>query len=156
MQGGLTVRHKAHNLEIGGSIPPPARSFKDTSYRSLILSANPFSLPMTSTMTIQFECLILDKGLSKESINQQHTAGTFGRVVCRSEWYFWNVPLFSISIERKPSKIAHLMAFFTAKNLWEMSSFYRAQIPINLTTSNLYNKNIPPRNLQTKPIRNLR
>ena len=39
LQGGLTVRHKAHNLEIGGSIPPPARSFKDTSYRSLMLSA---------------------------------------------------------------------------------------------------------------------
>lgn len=39
LQGGLTVRYKAHNLEIGGSIPPPARSFKDTSYRSLMLSA---------------------------------------------------------------------------------------------------------------------
>ena len=24
LQGGLTVRHKAHNLEIGGSIPLPA------------------------------------------------------------------------------------------------------------------------------------
>ena len=39
MQGGRKVRRKAHNLEIGGSIPPPARSFKDTSYRSLMLSA---------------------------------------------------------------------------------------------------------------------
>lgn len=39
LQGGLTVRRKAHNLEIGGSIPPPARNFKDTSYRSLMLSA---------------------------------------------------------------------------------------------------------------------
>ena len=27
LQGGLTVRHKAHNLEIGGSIPPPALIF---------------------------------------------------------------------------------------------------------------------------------
>ena len=94
LQGGLTVRHKAHNLEIGGSIPPPARSFKDTSYRSLILSANPFSLPMTSTITIQFECLIFDKGLSKESINQQHTAGTFGRPVSSCEWIFSNVPFY--------------------------------------------------------------
>ena len=88
LQGGLTVRYKAHNLEIGGSIPPPARSFKDTSYRSLILSANPFSLPMTSTIPIQFECLIFDKGLSKESINQQDTAGTFGRPVSSCEWIF--------------------------------------------------------------------
>ena len=39
LQGGRKVRRKAHNLEIGGSIPLPARSFKDTSYRSLMLSA---------------------------------------------------------------------------------------------------------------------
>lgn len=25
MQGGITVRRKAHNLEIGGSIPPAVR-----------------------------------------------------------------------------------------------------------------------------------
>lgn len=25
LQGGLTVRHQAHNPKIGGSIPPPAR-----------------------------------------------------------------------------------------------------------------------------------
>lgn len=39
LQGGLTVGHRAHNPKIGGSSPLPARSFKDTPYRSLMLSA---------------------------------------------------------------------------------------------------------------------
>ena len=43
---------------------------------------------MPSTITIQFECLIFDKGLSKESINQQDTAGTFGRAFSSYEWIF--------------------------------------------------------------------
>ena len=27
LQGGIMVRHRAHNPKIGGSIPPPARIF---------------------------------------------------------------------------------------------------------------------------------
>lgn len=40
LQGGLTVRHRAHNPKIGGSIPPPARNFNylfDTTYLYIYL-----------------------------------------------------------------------------------------------------------------------
>ena len=51
LQGGLTVRHKAHNLEIGGSIPPPALIVQRGYQRNLLTnnirqgrSADPFLL----------------------------------------------------------------------------------------------------------------
>ena len=40
LQGGLTVRHRAHNPKISGSIPLPARNFNylfDTTYLYIYL-----------------------------------------------------------------------------------------------------------------------
>ena len=39
MQGGLTVRRKAHNLEIGGSSPLPALTFPQGGHARNLLNA---------------------------------------------------------------------------------------------------------------------
>ena len=73
---------------------------------------------MTNSMTPPDKCwrIGINRGGYKESIKIRKTAGTFGRAFSPCEWIFWNVSLFSISIERKPSKIAHLMAFYTMRH----------------------------------------
>ena len=40
MQGGLTVRHKAHNLEIGGSSPLPALTLPEGGHQRNLLANN--------------------------------------------------------------------------------------------------------------------
>ena len=48
LQGGLTVRHRAHNPKIGGSIPPPARkgASKESIYQQH--TAGVFGRPLSS------------------------------------------------------------------------------------------------------------
>lgn len=48
LQGGLTVRHRAHNPKIGGSIPPPARKvvLKKSIYQQY--TAGTFGRPLPS------------------------------------------------------------------------------------------------------------
>ena len=70
---------------------------------------------MSSTITIQFECLIFDKGASKESIKQQYTAGTFGRPLSSYDRYFSNVPYFLNRDARKSSNMANFGRFLYRK-----------------------------------------
>lgn len=55
--------------------------------------------------------LIVQRGVSKESINQQDTAGTFGRPLSSYDRYFSNVPYFLNRDARKYSNMADFGRF---------------------------------------------
>ena len=66
------------------------------------------------------------EGVSKESINQQHTAGTFGRPVSSCEWIFSNVPFYFSLLPWIRLSYRELQAENEVRHywdIWQMSLF---------------------------------
>ena len=90
--------------------------------------------------------LIVQRGVSKESITQQHTAGTFDRPLSSYDRYFSNVPYFLNRDARKYSNMADF-GVFVAENRWDI----RGKCPIFLQIRLLYGRKHRTKNFKQRP-----